>query len=227
MMIHSHLRPWLIVVVAVALLLAALVARGCLRQPEGVVIAPPPDTLPTPDVIHDRPTPARPSLPTRIFTHPVPVTTIVTSTAPDTAAARRYARKVFEAESLRAVIARIRREGGDTDTVAVSRGVLPPVSGTYDGRTLALWLTQSTGRVMKATARLRPHFSFRAGQGDVSDTVPQVREDGWLLRTGREAAHCTPATVVLALAGALLDTDNRLRGAAIGAGGGFGACMSD
>jgi hypothetical protein len=222
----SSRLPWLIVL-GLTLLLIIILVHGWLGHPEIPVVSPPPDTVSNTQATAHRPSEKPPSLAGRIKTKSVGVAREVSSGTPDTAYARHYARKVFEAESLRAVLARIRREGGDTNTVAVAVGVLPPVAGRYDGKHLRLWLTESNGRVLKATARLRPHFEFRAGLGGLSDTVPVMREDRWWLRQARETLGCLPAASAVALAGALLDRTHTVRTASVGGVLALAACLSD
>jgi hypothetical protein len=218
---------WELVALAVSLVLVAgLILRACTeRAPVHPPIVLRPDSV----VLRQRPTPKPPSGLGRIARHRVPVTRRETAGTPDTANAGRYARRVFEAESLRAVIRRLRAHDstGAADRVAATAppAMLPPVAGTYDGHRLDLWLTRSNGAVMLATVKLRPRWSFVAGAAGLSDTVPLVTEDRWWLRTARHAVHCAPAAAVLALAGALLDSDSPARGAALGGGGGLAACL--
>jgi hypothetical protein len=193
-----------------------------LLQPGGPIT-----TQPTAVVLKDRPVPGPVRWRTAVVSHPVPSANTATQGTPDTARVRAFARAVFTAESLRAVIARL--TPGDTttvDTSAISKG-LPPIAGRYTGRDLTLWISRADGSVLRSTARLRPHWEFQASQGDQLDTVPSYREDRWWLRTAREAAGCLPRGALLGGAGWLADPHDRTRGALLAATAGILGCLAD
>ncbi len=224
----SGMRSWrtLIPILAVLVLTIWLVARGCARSEDVPRETPAVVAVPDRVAVRDRPRPAPPKFIERIVTRPVVVVREVSVGTPDTLRARAYARKVFEAESLRAVIRRLRAAGDDSTVVAMPAPILPPVSGRYDGRRLTLWLTQSNGAVMRATARVKPRWSFVAGHGGLSDTLPLVRGDRWWVRQVREVPGCLPATALGAGGGALV-ADDALAGAAFGGLALLVACLSD
>lgn len=203
----------------------ALWAAECWRPPRPPVPVGRVDTVP--DTVFAPPETLPPTVLERIVRVPVVVDRSYSRGTPDTAAARRYARAVFRAESLEAVLRRVRASGGDTAAVERPRGVLPPVWGGYDGKALTLNLVQSTGRMMRATARVRPPWTFVAGRGGVTDTVPLVVGASGVAAALREVAGCSKPAAVMALAGALLVKDNRTAGAAGGAAGGLLSCLAD
>lgn len=209
-----------------ALMGAGLIASYCFRGeplPPFTPVVIKPDSV----VVKERPSTGKPSLGQRLTTHPVAPARIVSAGVPDTARVRAFARKVFEAESLRAELRRLRAEGKDTSAVSQPDAILPPTAGKYDGQRLDLWLSRSDGSVMQATARLRPRFEWTTGAGGLSDSVPQFREDRAWLRALREIEHCALPTGVLAAGGAALNSKDRVLGAAIGAGAGLLGCMAD
>ncbi len=226
------MRSWrtLIPILAGLVLAIWLVARGCAGGPDVPRETPPVAVVPDRVAVRDRPTTAPPKVLERIVSRPVVVVRQVSVGTPDTLRARAYARKVFEAESLRVVIRRLRDAGQMARADSVLREtpapILPPVSGRYDGHRLTLWLTQSNGAVMRATARVKPRWSFVAGAGGLSDTLPLVRGDRWWVRQVRELPGCLPATALGAGGGALVAED-ALQGAIVGGVALLVACLSD
>jgi hypothetical protein len=94
---------------------------------------------------------------------------------------------------------------------------------------ITLWLTESSGRRMQATARVRPHFTFRAGLGGASDSVPQIKADRWLVRELREVRQCAPLTALGMIAGGIIggrSSAGTLAGAALGGLGAGGICQA-
>ena len=143
----------------------------------------------------------------RIIVKTVPARVAVSEGVPDTAWAMRYARSAIRADSIRRAQAR-------GDSIARLPGpILPPATGHYDGSELTLWLTRSDGSLMRATARLKPRFSFYAGTDAGSDTLPIFQSDRWFVRLARQTVKCAPSVGVIAVLGALVHPNDRVLGA--------------
>jgi hypothetical protein len=217
-----------LVALAVAVWLIVTLVRGILDPDPPPPFGGPADTLPDAEVLDDRPSSAPPGIVERIVTVYVPVDRVVTVTLPDTALAERYATLARDYRRWRIQREQDSLAGRALDTTPPPPSILPPVTLRYDGRRLRLHLTETSGRVMRATARVRPRFAVLVGQGGVSDTLPLVRQDRWFVREAREGAGCVwRAAAPGAVAGAVVSGDDRLGGAAIGAGLAFLACMAD
>ena len=216
-----------------ALILLAIVVIGgrrlACREPE-IPESPPADTLSDSAIQRELPDTQPPGGLGRIARVPVRVRRSVSRGTPDTALANRYARAVDrgnrfkrERDSLLALVTtRADSDSVSRETPPEPPAILPPVAGRYDGKRLDLYLTLSSGRMMRATARVRPRFEFTAGRGGSTDTLPLIVQDRWWVRTSREVIDCAPLAALAALAGAVLDGG---RGAAIGGGLAEGACV--
>ncbi len=194
----------------VGLALVAIVARGCA-----------PGTATGPTVVTDtvvlagRPITGPVRWRDRIVRVRVKGETRVTEAAPDTAVARKYAQAVQAAEAYRDSLKAMKARGDTSTPPKAPRAILPPITGTYDGDSLRLWAARSDGQVMRAAARLRPHFSFAMGYDVESERAPVFMEDRAWLRTVRQAKKCAAPTGVMAGVGALVHQQDRVEGAVI------------
>lgn len=230
---NRHLAGWFAAAIGGAIggLLIYLMGQLLCSGPQPPPVSPPADTLPDAEVKRGRPDTAAPSGLTRIVRVRVPVGREVSRGTPDSALATRYAelaRKFarYRIEQEQDSLARLRGEVSDTTPPpAPPPSILPPVTGRYDGSRLTLHLTESSGRIMRATARVKPRFSFVAGHGGVSDTLPLVDSDRWFVRVARETVRCSPKVGANAGLGALLNTDDRVLGAVLAGGGTLLGCL--
>ncbi len=204
----------LIVCVAtfVVTFLALVLVRSCGPRPTQPEIIGKVDTVPDTVIVRSRPRIVV-KWRDRIVTKTVPVRVAVSEGTPDTMYALRYALQALAADSAR----RARIEGHTP--------ILPPASGTYDGKRLTLWLTRSDGSLMKATANLKPKFSFFAGYDKGSDTLPIFQTDRWFIRLGKQTVKCAPPAAVMAGVGALVHNEDAWLGAAIMGGATLVGCL--
>jgi hypothetical protein len=206
-----------------------LLSRTACRE-EGPSTDGPVVVRPDSEVVKSRPTPPK-SFPEKILRKRVKSKVVVSEGTPDSSYAMRYARAAFEADSLRRVLAneRKRRTAGDTsarpDTTTKAKRVLPPVVGSYSGKVLRLWLTRSDGSLYVATVRIRPRWQFWSGYDGGTDSVPDFAADRWFVRVVREAVHCAPWVGGAGGLGALVDKDDRVRGAVLAGGAVLLGCL--
>ena len=229
MIVPAWLRAhWVTVAVAgLALLLALVLVRTCFGPPP-VPLLPPVTVKPDSVLIHDRPTVTPPTGIGKLARAPVVVLhRTVSAGTPDTAAARRYARLVFQAESLRAVVRRLQAHDSASvaDTLSHPTAMLPPARGAYDGHRLDLYLTRSDGSIMEASAEVRPHWTFAAGGGAGTDTVPLIVGDRAWVRFARQSGKCALPTAVGAGLGAGFHEADRVAGGIVAGLVTYGACL--
>jgi hypothetical protein len=216
---------WALILGLIALGLIVWVLRGACA-PERESPSAPADTVAQVD---SRPGDKPPTIIERIVEVPVPVERIVTRTVPDSAIVRRYSDLAREYARWRITRQQDSLAGLALDSTPAPPSILPPIAGRYDGRRLTLWLTESSGRRMQAPARVRPHFTFRAGLGGASDSVPQIKADRWLVRELREVRQCAPLTALGMIAGGIIggrSSAGTLAGAALGGLGAGGICQA-
>lgn len=178
----------------------------------------------------ERPKPLTPVA--KVFRRRIPAKVTVTEGRPDTTRIRRFANLVRERDSLQAVLDSLkkRKAAGDTtakpELVRMPRPILPPSWGRYDGRHFSWTITQSDGNLKKASVRVRPHFEFYSGIDAGSDTVPVIQGDRWLLAMARRVPGCGLRSAPMAGLGALVDRDDRVRGAIIAGTSALIGCLA-
>lgn len=225
-------RSWLPILLLLVLVGLAVWLAVCFlnRSPRGPELEDPPETVA--DTIVEAQVPRPPKGLGKLTRHPVKIRAQVSAGQPDSAAVRRWLRAVKLVDSLRRSNDSLRQRAAAGDTTAGGKiqplpQVLAPGWGKYDGKRLTLGLTRSDGSVMVATAKVRPHFDWKTGLDDLTDSLPFIHEDRWWLRQARELGGCAWRSAPFAAGGAVVDEENPLRGAAIGAGVAVAACMLD
>jgi hypothetical protein len=223
------LLRWGVALFVLAGLLLLITRLAC--RPGGPIGPPaPPDTADAGTIQHDAPTGEPPHGIPAIVVETVTVHTVVSRTYPDSGLADRYARLASEFRRWRIrreqdSLARLRGDSVAPDTTPRPPEVLPPVRMRYDGRTLALWLTPSSGRARLDSMRIRPRWSVAAGIGGRSDTVPVVTQDRYFVRAGRRTVRCLPRAAVMGGTGYLVLPENRLGGLVLGLGSTIAGCL--
>lgn len=205
------MRPWLWGLGFVLLVSLALFGlRSC--PPQNPANSVTPDTIPDEQVVRERPKPPT-SIPQRIAKGSVTPQVVVSRGTPDTLLVRRFAAMVRLADSLRRSNDSLRQIGGRPVPLP---SVLPAVWGEYRSDNFRVWFSRSDGSVLRATAKLKPNWSFRSGMDSVSEKMPQFYQDRAWLRTLRQVKKCAPATGVMAGVGALVGQDRLLTAAVTG-----------
>lgn len=202
--------------VVVVVLVLGLLAQGCPTDPPPQPVRV--DTVPDTVLVAARPVPQRPTLGQRLTRRQRAPAVTVSQGTPDTALVSRFAALADSARLWRDSIATLTARR-DTVTPRPPRPravLLPMVVESKDS--VVVWATRSDGRMLRAAARLRGHWAVTTGFGPASDTIPQFADDAWFVVAAREAWDCKWKVAGAGGAGALLDGDRPLRGAAIAGG---------
>jgi hypothetical protein len=221
-------RFWLLLLglAAIALLGYLALQRACRDDPVPIVT---PDTLPDQVLEEQRPKPPT-TLPQKIVKHGVKPRVTTSQGKPDTLLVRRFAAAVALADSLRRSYTSLRDSleaaGEPAPPPPALPSILPAAWGQYrDNGEFTLWMSRSDGAILRATAKLRPNFSFVAGVDQTTTHQPAFYEDRAWVRTLRQLKKCGPPAGVVAGVGAITNADDRLLGAVIAGGATLVGCL--